>query len=294
VITTKGSLRRATNCYLGPDYPHGLIVWRLYEIFDQDEFVGNAAANGLQDIDIDAAERFLLSLGVYETPRLVLFDDGKDYRNFCNSVIEQLDYPRTVRGVSAKTSSDARQICREYQIQGVYIPDRFMLLLKDGDPTAVAAYLLSTGAPRIAEEVDSNASFHARVGSEQKVWPDLSIPIPNTVLFYLRDTAWIPTTNGSRRRPAQIMLSKQGVQILRGVYARYKFNLKDKLIEMHGGRVALESLLTRLGAATSLENLNGQSLYDLLLTLPERDPNGEVAQSIYRTLIESNVSADEL
>jgi hypothetical protein len=65
------------------------------------------------------------------------------------------------------------------------------------------------------------------------------------------------------------------------------------LIISRGGREALESLLTRLGAVSSLESLNGQSLYEMLLSLPDRDPEGDVAPGIYRTLIESNVLAEE-
>ena len=60
-----------------------------------------------------------------------------------------------------------------------------------------------------------------------------------------------------------------------------------------GGREALEALLTRLGAVSSLEALSGHSLYELLSTLPDRDPKGEKASGIYRTLIDSNVTAEE-
>ncbi|MGH3429640.1 MAG: DUF3883 domain-containing protein, partial [Mycobacteriales bacterium] len=55
----------------------------------------------------------------------------------------------------------------------------------------------------------------------------------------------------------------------------------------------MDALLSRLGAVTSLETLSGQSLYELLEALPERDPRGDVARSIYRTLIKSSVSVEE-
>jgi hypothetical protein len=70
-------------------------------------------------------------------------------------------------------------------------------------------------------------------------------------------------------------------------------DVRDPLIAAYGGREALEALLTRLGAVSSLESLSGSSLYDLLLSLADRDPNGEVAAGIYRTLIESNVTVED-
>ena len=293
VITTRGSLQRATTCYLGQDYPRGQIVWRLYERFGLDEFVGRASDNGLGNLAVEEAEGFLLALGVNSTPRLEPFRSGSAYHRFREAVVDRLDYPRTVRGQACNTPDDVRRLCRDYEISGVSVPDRWVRLLTEGDPAAVSAYLLSTGGTLLAEEVDSGAKFQARIGRERDLRPDASVPIPNAALFLLRETPWVPASDGRRRRPSEVMLSSQGVRVLRGVYWRHAVDLNDKLIVSHGGREALESLLTRLGAASSLETLNGQSLYELLLALPDRDPKGEVAPGIYRTLIESNVTADD-
>jgi len=293
VITTQGNLRRATECYLGPDYPHGQIVWRLYGNFGEDEFVSSPSANGLDGLSVEQTETFLLAIGVNGTPLLKRHDSGDDYRRFCEAVIDSLDCPRTVRGNLCKTSEDVRRLCRYYAISDLRLPDRWNRLLKDGDPVALAGYLLSTGGSLLTEELCPSAKFEAAIGSERKLWQDSSVPIPNPVLFYLREVEWVPATDGRRRRPTEIMLSSQGVRYLQGVYARHAINPKDRLIVAHGGREALDSLLTRLGAASSLETLSGQSLYELLLGLPQRDPEGKVAPGIYRTLIESNVSADD-
>jgi len=41
-------------------------------------------------------------------------------------------------------------------------------------------------------------------------------------------------------------LANQGVKVLRGVYSRHGLDPKDELIATHGGRQALDSLLTGL------------------------------------------------
>jgi len=292
VVTTKRSLRRANTCYLGPRYPGGQIVWRLYKVFDEDEFVGDPFENGLNDIPISEIERFLLAAGVSAMPRYTKFRSGEDYELFKESVVDQLYYPRTIQSEMCRTPTEVRKICRDYEIDDILIPDRWIRLLKEGDAAAIIGYLLSFGG-LIAEENDSHATFYSRMGNQLKLWPDVSVPILNAALFFLRGLDWIPGEDGNRHRPSGIMISNQGARILRGIYSRHSIDTKDILISMYGGRQALESLFTRLGVVSSLEALNGQSLYELLWSLPERDPKGVMSPGIYRTLVDSNNHSDE-
>jgi len=133
----------------------------------------------------------------------------------------------------------------------------------------------------------------ATVGTERSMRPDASVPILNPTLFFLRETGWVPAVDGKRRRPSEIMLSSQGVRVLQGVYSRHALDARDILIAARGGREAMDAVLSRLGAVTSLETISGQSLYELLQALPERDPQGKKAHSIYRTLIKFSVSVED-
>jgi hypothetical protein len=293
VPTKRNNLRRATACYLGPDYGRGQIVWRLYEQFDQDEFVGTPVDCGLGDVATEDAEEFLIALGVNSAPRAEPFRSGNDYQRFEDTFVDRIDYPRTIRDRICHSTAELRGWCTSYTIAEMRLPDRWLKLLTDGDSVAVVAFLLSSGAIQLAEERDSQAKFQATVESERSYRLDSSVPIPNPMLYFLRETAWVPATDGKRRRPSEIMLSSQGVRVLRGVYSRHSIDMNDPLLVALGGRASVESLLTRLGAVSSLETVSGRSLYELLQALPDRDPLGEVAPGIYRTLMESNVSVDE-
>jgi len=189
-------------------------------------------------------------------------------------------------------ADDLMDWCTSYTIDGLVVPDRWFEVLAAGDTVPIAAYLLSAGAPLLLEETDLRAKFMATVESERVCRADASIPIQNVVLQSVRESAWVLSADGKRRRPSEIMLSGQGVRVLKGVYARHGIDLRDPLVANHGGPAAVEALLVRLGAAASLETLGGGSLYDLLMALPERDPGGRVAPGIYRTLIEASVSVD--
>lgn len=293
VITVGGALRRATSCYLGSAYPRGGVVWRLYKQFDQDEFIGPPETCGLTGVALDEAEEFLVSIGVSPAPRLEPFQSGTEYYQFRRMTVARMAFPRTVRNRLCNNPKELENWCTSYDIDGLLLPDRWFNLLTNGDSTAIAAYLLSTGTALMSRDTDPKAKFMAKVEREWKYWHDVSIPIPNPILHYLRESAWVLGSDGKRHRPSEIMLSGHGVRVLQGVYTQHAINARDPLIAAYGGRDALEGLLTRLGAVPSLESLNGPSLYDLLLSLPERDPRGEVAPGIYRTLIESSTSVED-
>lgn len=293
VPTKRGELRRATACYLGEDYASGRMVWRLYALFGNDEFVAALPECGLAALQPYDAEAFLIAIGVAASPRLVSFESGPEYRKYVESTVERAGYPLMVRDRLCSDAIDLRNWCTSYAVLGGRLPDRWIEILTNGDAAAVAAFLLSSGAQYLTDERDPNGKFHAMVQSERAYRPDGAVAVANPVLYFLREMAWIPVVDGGPRRASEVMLSSQAAKVLRGVYSRYGLDPKDELIAEHGGRPALESLLTRLGAVTSLETLNGPSLYEMLLSLPNRDPTGELAKGIYRTLVESTLTADD-
>jgi hypothetical protein len=191
------------------------------------------------------------------------------------------------------SAADVRQWLTSHFVEGLRLPDRWLTLLTEGDAAAVIAYLLSDGAGLLVGDADAQAKFMATVSTERVMRHDPSVPILNPTLFFLRETGWVPTVDCKRRRPSEIMLSSQGVRVLQGVYSRHALDARDKLIAACGGRDAMDAVLSRLGAVTSLETLNGQSLYELLQALPERDQQGKVARGIYRTLIKSSVTVED-
>jgi hypothetical protein len=295
VPTHKGGLRRATNCYLGPDYPRGQLVWRLYQQFGLDEFVAAPTACGLDGVALQEAEEFLIAIGVNASPRMepLRTTPGEHYQRFVRTLVDRLDYPRTVRDRLCANATEVREWVTSYSVEGLRLPDRWLRLLTEGDAAAVVAYLLSSGAGLLVGDTDPQARFMATISNERSMRADASIPILNPTLFFLRETDWVPAVDGKRRRPSGIMLSSQGVRVLQGVYSRHALDARDFLIAACGGREAMDAVLSRLGAVTSLETLSGQSLYELLQTLPERDPQGKVARGIYRTLIKSSVSVED-
>lgn len=125
------------------------------------------------------------------------------------------------------------------------------------------------------------------------MWADRTIRIPNPVMLALRSTDWVPTADGARCKPGQVILSGVAGRLLRGLYSQHAIDVNDPAIRRSGGRRAVNGLLTRLGAISSLEAIDADSLYELLSRLPQDDPDGQHAPGVYRTLIEAGVVAED-
>ena len=296
IVTTRGTLKPAKQCYLGPDYPRGNLVHRLYGFLEKDEFVGSPSDNGLGDLPpenmSEKTQDFLISAGVAAEPRSeTLKTPSPEYMMFLDDTMESLSYPRTIREISFKSYETVKSTFRELQIDNVRIPDRLPLLLRDGDAVAVVAYFNSYGTHWLSDEVDRSASFKAQTPAERRFWADASVPIPNATLFFLRHLSWIPSTE-ERRRPSEIMLSKS-IRMLPGIYHGYNMDPKDDLLAPLGGKKTLDPFLVRLGAVYSLEDLDGQAMYELLLGLPKQDPTGKHAPAIYRSLMEAGFTSED-
>ncbi|MFH7326434.1 DUF3883 domain-containing protein [Desulfurivibrio sp. C05AmB] len=297
VVTAKGTLGRATSLYLSDRYPRGQIVARLYGPLHEDDFVASTEGLGLSEFDESEVEAFLIALGVRAMPKSVQLPaygpSSTDYRDFREFVVDSLPFPISVRSTLCESPRDLRSNFSSYGISGLIAPDRLLRILKEGDPIAVMAYLMTEQQAVWASDFAENAYFQATIGRERDYRDDHAVPIPNPVLHWLREIAWVPGKDGKRHRPSEIMLSNTGLRILPSVYCRHAIDHKDELLASRGGKQAVDAILLRLGAVASLETMASEQVYDLLLSLPGRDPRGESVSAIYRTLLESNIAVED-
>jgi hypothetical protein len=110
--------------------------------------------------------------------------------------------------------------------------------------------------------------------------------MPSYPLWTLNNTAWLPLTSGERQRPSMCTLAK-GVSKEVSVIVGYpSLNLEHPLLKsMKIDKTTLKNALTTAGVVTELDELPWDSFYEILLQLPQKDPEGKVARSVYRALI---------
>lgn len=292
VLDQAEALRRPEECYFGADYPAGELLSRLYADIGGVAFLASPSRLGLDALPLSGVEAFLRALGVSDVPRAKPLPYLAS-QAFATHVLESVDYPATVRGHLCPTSADAIRHCRDYSIDRLVVPEHWLQLLERTDATTLVSYLLGAGNHFVAADFDPRAQFAARLHAEQKQWTDPSLRIPNAVLHYLRTTPWVPCDDGQKRTPSEVILSATGSRVLQGLYFRPILRADDPAIQAVGGRKAINGLLTRLGSIASLDAIDPEALYDLLLRLPGQDPDGTHAPGIYRTLIESGVQSED-
>src|ERR1022692_91128 len=94
--------------------------------------------------------------------------DRRRNREFARTVVARLDFPRTVRDHLCNNAQELEAWCTSYAIDGLLLPDRWFRLLAEGDASAIAAYLLSSGGSLLVAETDPQAKFMAKVDRELK------------------------------------------------------------------------------------------------------------------------------
>lgn len=292
VLDQADAPRRPEECYFGADFPAGELLSRLYAGIDGVVFLASPSRLGLGELPTGDAEAFLRGLGVSDVPRAKSLPYPASH-TFATHVLESFTYPAAIRGHLCDSSVEAKRVCREYSIDGLVVPEHWLELLARADPTTLVSYLLGAGNHFVAADFDTRAHFAARLHAEQKQWIDPSLRIPNPVLHYLRTTAWVPCEDGQKHTPSEVILSATGSRVLQGLYFRPVLRADDPAIQAVGGRKAINGLLTRLGSIASLDAIDPEALYDLLLRLPNQDPAGAHAPGIYRTLIESGVQSED-
>jgi hypothetical protein len=237
VITTNGSLRRADECYFGPDYEGQRLAYDLYRPFEQDEFVSSASDLGLADKPLSQVVDFLKRLGVLDQPRSQNIAAHEFSRNKLGA-LEQAALAdaadlHAAFGIEIQTPADVRQHFCGIKIDGIKLPDRFVDLLRQREMEPLISFLAGPGAVLFMSDYAEDAEFKAKPGPryQHRSYP---IRIPNPVTFILRREEWVPCGDGRRRRPSQIILHRLGSMILEGtffthaIYSRSGIELRSK------------------------------------------------------------------
>lgn len=292
IVGRSGHVIAPGDCYLGPEYPGGDMLHRLYSGIEGVQFSGSPNQIGLEDADGRRVAEFLVALGVHGRPKTVPLSPVESER-LARRALEQHEYPGVVREEECVDLAAALYLCKEKGVEGATVPHHFERLLVEADPAGLVAFLLTDGQHFLASDIVEDAYFVARKSREQKMWADRAIRIPNPVMLALRSTDWVPTADGARCKPGQVILSGVAGRLLRGLYSQHAIDVNDPAIRRSGGRRAVNGLLTHLGAISSLEAIDADSLYELLSRLPQDDPDGQHAPGVYRTLIEAGVVAED-
>jgi hypothetical protein len=290
ILTDDGRVVRADQCYVGAEYPSGELLSRLYSGVPGSSFCASPSRLGLTGLPHEV-ENFLSRIGVGLTLRSEPINTSRSNRNsklasFIVETLSRVDFPQELAGRVFETSDDALKNL-EIEFQGGTLPERWEEVLTTGTAEAVVAYILKEALARIDSNRMSGIMLRGRRGQQYYFRDCPSVRVDDPFLYLLREVAWVPCDDGKRHQARRIALSRSTRRVLGKTFRSHSIDALSPLLSPVGGISAVHMVLRAAGALDSLDSLRGDDVYALLTELPNRDPEGVEAPSVYRTLLDA-------
>ena len=114
--------------------------------------------------------------------------------------------------------------------------------------------------------------------------------IPSFVRWKLQTTAWLSARNNVRTRPCDCVI--ESIPALAKLLPSPAFLSPQEMSHYGIGRGHLFAAWDNAGVLPGLSHLEADQLYELLGSLPQRDPGGEVAKSVYEAVLRRFTETD--
>ena len=277
-----GGVAPADTLYFGQEYDCGIITEFLFGQICPDKIV---ATPSILQLDADAGKitQFLRWMGVADQPRELVRERCNDSA-FQEYVKSKLNYPVEFNPPEFAYSPDDLRWAQLVNVTDIESLEDFIKYI---DPHVILAWMSVDGRLENWRSVgDSAAKIERRSSRQVNHRVMQGQKIPSYVIWRLQLSEWLPTSNGHRRAPSQCTLTSALPDDVKAILPRPAINYEHNVFKrLSIDRIRLRSSLERVGVKPSLDDISWDDFYSLLLELPQRDPEGRSARTLYRTLI---------
>ena len=280
--TQDGSDRDAESLYLGRGYGiQGNIVQELYESWAPELLVAEPLNLGISGTEAEIAS-FLEWLGVARWPRMSVLE-GTD-AGYMDYVLDRIQYPAKFE----EYFFDSRQKVVGARINEIKTIEGLEPILANANSVAIASWLVNdVRASEWARMSASHANLTAIKGFDRNKRQYHGL-LPCYIRWKLESTEWLLGKEGNHLRPKDCVLGERAIEAL---FPRPVMPEHEKL-HLYG--ISAKDLVDgwrHAGVLTSLAELEMNDIYLRLFELPERQPDGKSAPSLYRWLLNAVDSA---
>jgi len=284
LLTQAGSFEDARTLYLSEDYgDRGRILQGLYGSFAPAKLLARPNQLGLNDSP-ERLTDFVRWLGVAALPREAM--ELAPPSAFREHVIEYLPFPLQMQDSFFPNTA----ALNETHFKGLKSLDGLATFLTKADPVAILAWLAQDDR---AVRWKSASAEHGQFGNRGYYAQYVRYyqgAIPSYIRWRLQTTAWLPRREGDAMCPQDCV-----AESARGLEALLPAPRRPDPTQLHRYGLPLALLrdaFDRAGVIPGFSQLESEQLYDLLLALPERDPGGKWARSVYRATLDHFDAAD--
>ncbi len=288
-------LTNVRNLYFGKEY-EATIMEHLLGPVDANLFVGSPTTIGLP-YDREDVKRFLKWLGIAEWPRFRLTEliNETDYEK---SVFQHVAYPIKL-GEDPFGSFDALWNARSWSSRMVVeTVDRLPDILAHAPTEAIVGWVLKDPhAHQLVfdgREIHPDAKVLISLRKKQQYRRLSTENIQSYFLWTLQHSPWIRNLHGQKVNAEHCCTSKVIGQEFSPLIEVPVCDMEQApLVSTDISSSEVDLLFTKLGIGSDLKNFSTEVLYDILLNLPQIDPAGVLARSIYKQVIIARPKVDE-
>ena len=265
------------------------------DLYDHDrrKLVGSRAALGLAGTpDLDAEVReYLHWCGVREFPRWVV--ELQPPQQYLDHVLRRFDYRRHRLATHTGYLAFRQQYPAGHDKGQVVTLDGLAGILANASAAAVLRWVWETPPTGLFDALrkDKEPAIPGLPASTMQTGRNQSSPTITAgqmsafVRWQFAAAEWLPGLDGLRLSPQRMLLAPRGQQDGEFSPALYGAGPSLQLLQKHRiGAKDARDLLTSLGVNQAISDLPPEGLYQILLDLPQRNPTGSRAASLYREL----------
>jgi len=285
LINKMGSISDARNLYFSKSYSsNGYLLESLYGdaapevlIATPEEF--DLGLNGEDPV----LNNFFKWLGIADLPREIIIDSAE--REYFEYVLDSLPYPFKMEDYFTESKKDLKYA----SLSKIKSIDKFDCIF-NSHPAAVLTWLaVDNRAPSWRYNHPENAELRDCRGQDRNIRRYWNGQFPSFIQWKIKNTEWLPVRDGKRAKPSRCMYGERALEKILPIPAQPKHELFDYY--------KVDSLKLRhawdcAGVLPNISFMTPRQLVDVLVQLPQIDPEGKSARALYRNILE-NVEADK-
>jgi hypothetical protein len=266
LISKAKTICNAEDLYLSKTYPSGELTENIYEgMLKPNDYLGSIEFWGLNDSDSDAVESFFLWLGVNKHSKITLINlqnnwTEKEYIDFVFA--NGTDQPDNFEINRIQRDSIVSKIERFDEIKDLSINKIILLALKD------------TSIRKLLEANDEKISWY------YVTWRPTILTNYSYLRFqFLKSNLF-----------TKYILEEGGEDLNKLI--NEDFQIDYEFLSQYGiNKTEVKSILIKLGAKESFNDISPENVYKILKGIPEKDlsKKGKATQTIYKMALESLV-----
>lgn len=275
----------ANELYLGREYESGKFNDQLLRGLGDERFVlGLTDRIGSSDDDMTS---LLVWLGVNEDINVRTNVDVAVSDEFLNEILEDRSFPLISRNYNvryADASSMKKTWGRNLKSESV---EEFEAILKNDEPEIILYWIISDSevSSRLIHYRKSQTFYFDQYNKRYKDY--ISVEAPSYLGFKLAYSPWLSDSNGNKVCPKDCVMIGSSLD-LENILSVPSINYTHPLfVENSITKERIDLTLKELGVKDDFKSLKTSTIYELMMNLPQLDPEGSFAGRIYEYAYEA-------